>query len=60
MRAISPNTLYTVHIPAITGDQSQDLPPSIRKVWKEGFDEKVRPTFAIENHWLLKIMTLKV
>lgn len=58
--------VYSSH-PTITRDQSQEtdshnnnLPSYIRRVRKEGFDEKVRPPFAIENHWLLKIMTLKV
>lgn len=58
--------VYSSH-PAITGDRSQEpdsqtdnLPPCIRRVWKEGFDEKVRQPLPIENHWLLKIMTLKV
>lgn len=57
--------VYSSH-PTITGDRSQvpdshnNLPPCIRRVPKEGFDEKVRQPLAIENHWLLKIMTLKV
>lgn len=59
---------YFVHSshPAIAAHQSRgpnphnNLPPHIRRVRKGGFDKKVRPPFTIENHWLLKIMTLKV